>query len=1133
MRGSRSCECRVRLISVRDCFVRIHRGLVAILQLSEDCAVQLTWGTQEVIILSWVSQGVGDYGSHTVELSRQVAATAGLQDGQEVLFSVLEKPPSCMEVLVEPLTASDWEILELHSKELEESFLDQVRIVFAGEALPIWISTGVLINIKIVSLTPPAYCGRLETESRLLVKPVSLPNPITQQRHRDQQSQELPASADLRVTHSTDGVFTWWSQVFQWIWPNSTRTSCSADESPSVEAAAKPTNNTDIAVTIPLFPFDGLYRVHRSLPKTTSECQCSGCVHVFRTYPCTERCESGCALISRVTLLVERKGSGTERQNRKSPPVGESNASDNPLPGLVRVKYSRENNNLQPSSFHQGLLWAPDKLRHVLGLESTSVVKLQTCPVPAANVSAISLQPLEHLEVELSHADVKDAFLSWLTECHIPSCGIPVGRRTAIIFPVSDRPVMFLLSVTKVQGSGSKEEGQWLMMSPFLDAANIEVDLHQADVGGGTLENSEQMLPFTRLYCLGGLGDVGHSCWQFIADGLRSSHLFNRLSMGLPLGALLITGQRGTGKTSLAGALCKEAAERLGAYVHLVECKTLKGKRGDTVRQVWERAFEEATWRQPAIVFIDDVDKVVGTAMSVELEQGQEGVLSRHLSTVLKELASRTSRRRDAVVLLCTAQSTSCLHPSLNAARGQHLFHYIVHLQPPEQTERLGMLAALLEGQGRGSMTSWDHSELQEIARTTDGFVAQDFVQLVERAVHAQAVEAADRHSEDFSLKAKDLLKALHSFTPSYLHYTHLVKPRGLGWDYVGGLGLVKEALSNTILLPAKFPVLSARLPVRQPAGVLLYGPPGTGKTLLAQATATESGLHCIIVKGPELLNKYIGASEQAVRDVFSRAQAARPCLLLFDEFEALAPRRGHDNTGVTDRVVNQLLTQLDGVEALEGVFVLAATSRPDLIDPALLRPGRFDQALYCPIPNKVERLEILHILIRSLTLSKDVKLEELAERTDGFTGADLKALLYNAQLVAWQRLHSSWRSNDCVDQRPVMNLPRQPGTQFLHMPSLQAGFSSPSADRMQELNMELCRLGVDTSLDLNVEDANGEDLHLDISQEHLLDALCNTQPSITDNGVRSWTTVCENFRHTKGMGKAWTPKQDQKVTLA
>uniref|UniRef100_A0A8C4Q995 AAA+ ATPase domain-containing protein n=1 Tax=Eptatretus burgeri TaxID=7764 RepID=A0A8C4Q995_EPTBU len=427
---------------------------------------------------------------------------------------------------------------------------------------------------------------------------------------------------------------------------------------------------------------------------------------------------------------------------------------------------------------------------------------------------------------------------------------------------------MFLLSVTKVQGSGSKEEDQCLMMSPFLDATKIEVDLHQADISGGTLENLEQRLPFTRLYCLGGLGDVGHSCWQFIADGLRSSHLFHQLSMGLPLGALLITGQRGTGKTSLAGALCKEAAEKLGAYVHIVECKTLKGKRGDTVRQVWERAFEEATWRQPAVVFIDDVDKVVGTSMSVELEQGQEGVLSTYLSSVLKELTSHVSRRRDAVVLLCTAQSTSCLHPSLNTARGQHLFHYMVHLQPPGQ----------------------------------------------------------------------------------------------------------------------------------------------------------------------------------------------------------------------------------------------------------------------------VERLEILRILIRSLTLSKDVKLEDLAERTDGFTGADLKALLYNAQLIAWQRLHSSWRSNeskDCVDERPVMNLPHQPATQFLHMPSLQAGFSSPSADRMQELNMELCRLGVDASLDLNVEDVNGEDLHLDISQEHLLDALCNTQPSITDNGVRSWTTVCENFRHTKGMGKAWTPKQDQKVTLA
>lgn len=182
---------------------------------------------------------------------------------------------------------------------------------------------------------------------------------------------------------------------------------------------------------------------------------------------------------------------------------------------------------------------------------------------------------------------------------------------------------------------------------------------------------------------------------------------------------------------------------------------------------------------------------------------------------------------------------------------------------------------------------------------------------------------------------------------------------------------------------------------------MLLYGAPGTGKTLLAGAVAKESGMNFISIKGPELLSKYIGASEQAVRDVFQRAQAAKPCILFFDEFDSLAPRRGHDSTGVTDRVVNQLLTQLDGVEGLQGVYVLAATSRPDLIDPALMRPGRLDKALYCPPPDQEARLEILQALTSSLALATDVDLEQIAITTESFTGADLKALLYNAQLEA------------------------------------------------------------------------------------------------------------------------------------
>ncbi|CAI5480812.1 unnamed protein product [Closterium sp. Yama58-4] len=222
-----------------------------------------------------------------------------------------------------------------------------------------------------------------------------------------------------------------------------------------------------------------------------------------------------------------------------------------------------------------------------------------------------------------------------------------------------------------------------------------------------------------------------------------------------------------------------------------------------------------------------------------------------------------------------------------------------------------------------------------------------------------------------------------------------------LGWDDVGGMADAQTALREVLELPAQHSHIFASAPLRLRTGVLLFGPPGCGKTHIVGAAAAACGIRCVSVKGPELLNKYIGASEQAVRDVFSRASRAAPCILFFDEFDAIAPRRGHDSTGVTDRVVNQLLTELDGVEGLEGVFVVAATSRPDLIDPALLRPGRLDRLVLCDFPGEEDRLAILRALSRTLPLGADVDLAELARRTEGFSGADLQALLADAQLAA------------------------------------------------------------------------------------------------------------------------------------
>ncbi|EMR70166.1 putative peroxisome biosynthesis protein (pas1 peroxin-1) protein [Eutypa lata UCREL1] len=320
-----------------------------------------------------------------------------------------------------------------------------------------------------------------------------------------------------------------------------------------------------------------------------------------------------------------------------------------------------------------------------------------------------------------------------------------------------------------------------------------------------------------------------------------------------------------------------------------------------------------------------------------------------------------------------------------------------------------------------------------------------DLLLLVSRARNEALIRAVSettlqKNLDIVQLSRTDFDNALKGFTPASLRNVTL-QTSTTKFDSIGGLRETRRILLETLQYPTKYAPIFAQCPLRLRSGLLLYGFPGCGKTLLASAVAGECGLNFISVKGPEILNKYIGASEKSVRDLFERASAARPCVLFFDEFDSIAPKRGHDSTGVTDRVVNQLLTQMDGAEGLSGVYVLAATSRPDLIDPALLRPGRLDKSLLCDFPGLEDRLDILRALGRKVKLSDDVvipdddaeiaamiaageggPLLELARQSEGFSGADIQALVSNAQLEA---IHDVLGGVDLQQQQPAAGAKR------------------------------------------------------------------------------------------------------------
>ncbi|KAI5478553.1 peroxin-1 [Pseudohyphozyma bogoriensis] len=480
-------------------------------------------------------------------------------------------------------------------------------------------------------------------------------------------------------------------------------------------------------------------------------------------------------------------------------------------------------------------------------------------------------------------------------------------------------------------------------------------------------------------------------------DAIRS-HVVNSLaarSLGsarLAASGILVTGASGAGKTALVKQATRELSASSKSLTHTIyiDCSKHTDERLPTLKSKMKDWFDEACWHAPTVMVLDNLDRMLGA--EVEHADSFPALHLAHtfLGCALPALATRP------IILLATAQSSASLHPLLSTT---HLLGESVSLRGPSKTGRRDILSSLVKAKSDSSDLVAPSLNYATIAGQTEGYLPADLRDLVDRAIH-QAAMRGSSGGAGLELTLDDFTTAQAGFVPLSLRDVKLQKSE-VQWADIGGLHETRRVLRETLEWPTKYGAIFASCPLRLRSGLLLYGYPGCGKTLLASAVAKECGLNFISVKGPEILNKYIGASEKSVRDLFDRAQAAKPCILFFDEFDSIAPKRGHDSTGVTDRVVNQMLTQMDGAEGLDGVYVLAATSRPDLIDPALLRPGRLDKSLLCDMPSHEDRLEIMQACARKVSLSPSVDLSEFAARAEGFSGADLQALIYNAHLDA------------------------------------------------------------------------------------------------------------------------------------
>ena len=492
---------------------------------------------------------------------------------------------------------------------------------------------------------------------------------------------------------------------------------------------------------------------------------------------------------------------------------------------------------------------------------------------------------------------------------------------------------------------------------------------------------------------VGGMRPVIQKVREMIELPLRHPELFERLGVEAPKGVLLY-GPPGTGKTLLARAVASETNANFYSIGGPEIMSKYYGESEERLRDVFKQAQENA----PSIVFIDELDSIAPKREEVTGE-----VEKRVVSQLLSLMDGLQSRGK--VVVIGATNRVNALDPAL---RRPGRFDREIEIGVPDKEGRLEIMQIHTRG-----MPLAEDVDLKRLAEITHGFVGADLEALAKEA----AIRALRRILPEVNMEAEsvpvailnkikvmnaDFLDALKEVEPSAMREV-LVEVPDLKWDDIGGLEDVKEELREAIEWPLKYQELFTQMDAKPPKGLLLYGPPGTGKTLLARAVANESEANFISIKGPELLSKWVGESEKAVREVFRRARQAAPCVVFLDEVDSIAPVRGSGigDSQVTERIVSQFLTELDGLVELRNVVIIAATNRPDIVDPALLRPGRFDRLLYVPPPGLEARKQIFKIHTRKTPMMPEVNLDDLAKMTDGYTGADIASVANTAVMLA------------------------------------------------------------------------------------------------------------------------------------
>ena len=614
----------------------------------------------------------------------------------------------------------------------------------------------------------------------------------------------------------------------------------------------------------------------------------------------------------------------------------------------------------------KGLVRIDGYLRNRLDVGINDSVEIRK--VQSRSAEKVTLAPTEPLRIVGAEGYLQEYLLGSLLS-------------TGDIFPLSimGQRVDLVVISTNPSGPVLMEDSTEVTVSEESDKAI------QVAKGNGTSSISYEDI--------GGIKNEVSRLREMIELPLRHPELFKRLGVEAPKGVLL-HGPPGTGKTLLAKAVAHETNANFYTIGGPEIMSKFYGESEERLREIFKKAEENA----PAIIFIDEIDSIAPKREEVS------GEVERRVVAQLLSLMDGMSSRGKVVVIGATNR-INAIDPAL---RRPGRFDREMEIGVPDRDGRLEILQIHTRG-----MPLEKDVDLGVIANMSHGFVGAD-LQAVAKEAGIRALRKVlpeiDLTTENIPseilkkiiVTMDDFLSVIKEIEPSALREVFVEVP-DVNWEDIGGLKDVKQELQEAVEWPLKYHELFIHSDATPPKGILMYGPPGTGKTLMAKAAAHESEANFISIKGPELLSKWVGESEKGVREVFRKARQAAPCIVFFDEIDAIAPTRGSlgSDSHVTERVISQLLTEMDGLEVLSNVIIIAATNRPDIIDAALLRPGRFDRLLYVPPPDKEARMQILKIHTSKKPLADDVNIETVANQTEGYTGADIAALASAAVMLA------------------------------------------------------------------------------------------------------------------------------------